>query len=196
MYRTAEGTFDRIDEYFMHHCNVETEVEEKTAENAEVETSQSNEAKENETKENETKENESKNESLNETKENESNVPSNPSNSLSNPSIPSNPSPISSNSPSNPSNSPSNPSNVPSNSSPYPRLLSYICIDQGKLCTLKYCSNCRIFVPPRAYHCRFCGVYLCFHVSHTAAFGTSTITVPGCRIASGFAITNSFYGFS
>ena len=180
----------------MHHCNVETEVEEKTAGNAEVETSQSNEVKENETKENETKENESKNESLNETKENESNVPSNPSNSLSNPSIPSNPSPISSNSPSNPSNSPSNPSNVPSNSSPYPRLLSYICIDQGKLCTLKYCSNCRIFVPPRAYHCRFCGVYLCFHVSHTAAFGTSTITVPGCRTASEFAITNSFYGFS
>lgn len=167
----------------MHHCNVETEVEEKTAGNAEVETSQSNEAKENETK----------NESLNETKENETNVPSNPSNSLSNPSNslsnPSNPSPIS-------SNSPSNSSNVPSNSSPYPRLLSYICIDQGKLCTLKYCSNCRIFVPPRAYHCRFCGVYLCFHVSHTAAFGTSTITVPGCRIASGFAITNSFYGFS
>ena len=156
MYRTAEGTFDRIDEYFMHHCNVETEVEEKTAGNAEVETSQSNEAKENETK----------NESLNETKENETNVPSNPSNSLSNPSNslsnPSNPSPIS-------SNSPSNSSNVPSNSSPYPRLLSYICIDQGKLCTLKYCSNCRIFVPPR---------------------------VPGCRIASGFAITNSFYGFS
>ena len=181
----------------MHHCNVETEVEEKTAGNAEVETSQSNEAKENETKD----------ESLNETKENETNVPSNPSNSLSNPSNslsnpsnssnspsnPSNPSPISSNSP---SNSPSNSSNVPSNSSPYPRLLSYICIDQGKLCTLKYCSNCRIFVPPRAYHCRFCGVYLCFHVSHTAAFGTSTITVPGCRIASGFAITNSFYGFS
>ena len=193
MYRTAEGTFDRIDEYFMHHCNVETEVEEKTAGNAEVETSQSNGAKENE----------SKDESLNETKENETNVPSNPSNSLSNPSNSlSNPS-NSSNSPSNPSNpspissnSPSNSSNVPSNSSPYPRLLSYICIDQGKLCTLKYCSNCRIFVPPRAYHCRFCGVYLCFHVSHTAAFGTSTITVPGCRIASGFAITNSFYGFS
>lgn len=182
----------------MHHCNVETEVEEKTAGNAEVETSQSNGAKENETKENETKD-----ESLNETKENETNVPSNPSNSLSNPSNSlSNPS-NSSNSPSNPSNpspissnSPSNSSNVPSNSSPYPRLLSYICIDQGKLCTLKYCSNCRIFVPPRAYHCRFCGVYLCFHVSHTAAFGTSTITVPGCRIASGFAITNSFYGFS
>ena len=184
----------------MHHCNVETEVEEKTAGNAEVETSQSNEAKENETKD----------ESLNETKENETNVPSNPSNSPSNPSNSlsnpsnslSNPS-NSSNSPSNPSNpspissnSPSNSSNVPSNSSPYPRLLSYICIDQGKLCTLKYCSNCRIFVPPRAYHCRFCGVYLCFHVSHTAAFGTSTITVPGCRIASGFAITNSFYGFS
>ena len=184
MYRTAEGTFDRIDEYFMHHCNVETEVEEKTAGNAEVETSQSNGAKENETKENE-----SKDESLNETKENETNVPSNPSNALSNPSN-------SLSNPSNSSNSPSNPSNVPSNSSPYPRLLSYICIDQGKLCTLKYCSNCRIFVPPRAYHCRFCGVYLCFHVSHTAAFGTSTITVPGCRIASGFAITNSFYGFS
>ena len=148
MYRTAEGTFDRIDEYFLRHGHVETEAEGKTAGIAGEETSQSNESKE-------SKENEAK------------------------------PDPI-----------PSNSSSIPSNSPSSPRLLSYICIDQGNLCTLKYCSNCGIFVPPRAYHCRFCGVYLCFHVSQIGAFGTSIITAPGCRTAWGFATTNSFYGFS
>ncbi|CBK19959.2 uncharacterized protein [Blastocystis hominis] len=38
---------------------------------------------------------------------------------------------------------------------PFHRILHLLL---GNLCTLKYCSNCGIFVPPRAYHCRFCGV--------------------------------------
>ena len=89
----------------------------------------------------------------------------NPSNSLSNPSnsLP-NPPPVLSSNPPNSlpnqmSHSSHSSSSSSSDSSPLPPLLSYICLDQGHLCTLKYCSLCRNFMPPRSYHCRFCGMY-------------------------------------
>lgn len=39
-------------------------------------------------------------------------------------------------------------------------LTSYICRMNHHFFTLRHCSSCNIFIPPRAYHCRFCDVYV------------------------------------
>lgn len=37
-----------------------------------------------------------------------------------------------------------------------PDMLSYICICNDHFVTVKRCSTCCIYTPPRGYHCRFC----------------------------------------
>ncbi len=39
-------------------------------------------------------------------------------------------------------------------------LTSYICRMNHHFFTLRHCSSCNIFIPPRAYHCRFCDMYV------------------------------------
>lgn len=37
-----------------------------------------------------------------------------------------------------------------------PDMLSYICICNDHFVTVKRCSTCCVYTPPRGYHCRFC----------------------------------------